>query len=259
MFESVGGVVVFSSPPLSSHPSGSSRVWDESRLCVQTSGSNHADTMEVLSTKMRLLTSLARKIGFRTTLIFGESMSPSVLSTGESFVDEWTSLSTTIPNGGKVHYASVQMNNELYFVGGWHENFKSFNTVTSYNCTTDEWTEHPPLPEERDSCAAAVLNQDQFIVVGCDTDDNNGKDKYSYLYDSKTKSWTRLPDLKNRLWSPACVCVDKKVYAIGWRLELQRLETQRQHRDAGLVRGTTIVDHSSYKNEATTRGLCSRR
>ena len=90
----------------------------------------------------------------------------------------------------------------------------NFNTVTSYNCTTDEWTEHPPLPEKRASCAAAVLNQDQFVVVGGYAG-NKDKEKYTYLYDSKTKSWTRLPDLKKRRWSPACVCVDNKVYAIG--------------------------------------------
>ena len=181
-----------------------------------------------------------------------------VLPMGKSFADQWTRLSTTIPNGGRYNFASVQLNNELYFVGGRDENSKSLNSVTSYNCTTDEWTEHPPLPEGRPSCAAAVLNQHQFVVVGGWTGDND-KDKYTYLYDSKTKSWTRLPDLKNRLWSPACVCVDKKVYAIGWRLELQRLETQRQHRDAGLVRATTIVDHSSDKNEARTHRLCSSR
>ena len=58
-------------------------------------------------------------------------MSPSVLSTGKSFVDEWTSVSTTIPNGGRDFFASVQLKNELYFVGGL-ENFKThLNTVTS--------------------------------------------------------------------------------------------------------------------------------
>ena len=141
-------------------------------------------------------------------------MSPLVLSTGESFVDQWTSPSTTIPNGGREDFASVQMNNELYFVGGTDKNSNILNTVTSYNCTTDEWTEHPPLPEVRNACAAAVVNQDQFIVVGGYTG-NKDKDKYTYLYDSKTKSWTRLPNLKKQRSWPACVCVDKEVYAIG--------------------------------------------
>ena len=89
----------------------------------------------------------------------------------------------------------------------------NFNTVTSYNCTTDEWTEHPPLPEERDACAAAVLHQHEFVVVGGYPRDDD-KDKCTYLYDSKTKSWTSLLGLKKRRYSPACASVNNKVCAI---------------------------------------------
>ena len=36
-----------------------------------------------------------------------------------------------------------------------------------------------------------------------------------YEHHTKTRSWTRLPDLQKRRRSLACVCVNKKVYAIG--------------------------------------------
>ena len=140
--------------------------------------------------------------------------SPSPLSTDESFADQWTILSTTIPDGGRQDFASVQLNNELYFVGGYDRNSNHLNSVTSYNCTTNEWTEHPPLLEKRIGCAAAVLNQHEFVVVGGYTRYKN-KNKSTLLYNTKTKSWTRLPDLKKRREWPACVCVDKNVYAIG--------------------------------------------
>ena len=127
----------------------------------------------------------------------------------------WARLPTTIPTEGRTNFAYVQLNNELHFVGGWDENLSDFNKrVTSYNCTTNEWTERPPLPERRSHCAAVVFNQHEFVVVGGATDDKD-RDKSTYLYNTKTKSWTRLPDLEKRRCMHACICVGKKVYAIG--------------------------------------------
>ena len=62
------------------------------------------------------------------------------------------------------------------------------NTI-SYNCTTDKWTEHPPMPEKRAFCVATVLNQHQIVVVG-GVADYKENPKSTYLYDSKPKSST---------------------------------------------------------------------
>ena len=157
-------------------------------------------------------------IRFVRTRVKAFVLSPSLLSTDKCFADEWTRLSTTIPNGGgREIVASVQLNNVLYFVAGGWENKRrltAVNTVTSYNCTTDTWMEHPPLPVAKGGFAAAVLNQHEFVVVGGYTGCKN-KHRSTYLYNTKTKSWTSLPDLKRGREWPACVCVDEKIYAMG--------------------------------------------
>ena len=131
------------------------------------------------------------------------------LANDDCFADQWTSLPTTIPNGGRRNFAHVQWNNERYFVGGRREgNFNVLKRVTSYHCMMEKWTAHPPLPKKRTLCAAALLNQHEFVVVGGDKD----KDKFTY---PRPKSLTRLSDLKKRRWWHACVCVDKMVNAIG--------------------------------------------
>ena len=66
-------------------------------------------------------------------------------------------------------------------------------------------------PEKRAFCAAAALNQHVFVVVGDYTHD----DDCTYRYGTKTKTWTRLPNLKKQREWPRCVCGDEKVYAIG--------------------------------------------
>ena len=98
----------------------------------------------------------------------------------DCFADQWT-LPTTIPNGS---FAHVQLNHELYFLGGRREgNFNMLNRVTSYNCMTDGT---PTLARKRTLCAAALLNQHEFVVVGGWTGDKD-KDKFTYLYNAKTK------------------------------------------------------------------------
>ena len=117
--------------------------------------------------------------------------------TDDCFADQWTSLPTTIRNGGRRSFAHVQLNNELCFVGGRREgNFNLLNRVTSYNGMTDGT---PALARKRTLCAAALLNQHEFVVVGGWTGDKD-KDKFTYLYNTKTKSLTRL-SFTRRAWS----------------------------------------------------------
>ena len=60
----------------------------------------------------------------------------------------------------------VQMNNDLYCIGGVDANIACSHTMISYNCTTDEWTEHPPMPRTSVAFAAAVVNRHEFVALG---------------------------------------------------------------------------------------------
>ena len=121
---------------------------------------------------------------------------------------QWTTLPTKMLGGGNRCFGSVFLNNEMFIVGGVGRS----KTVTSYNCETGEWTQHPSLPEGRLRCAATAVNEHEFVVIG-----GNRPSESNFLYNMKTKTWSVLPPLQEHREDPACVSVGGKVYVIGGR------------------------------------------
>lgn len=129
---------------------------------------------------------------------------------------EWMTLPTTLLAGERSACAYVNVNDELFLMGGLDKKNNVVDSVVSYNVGREKWTNHTPLPQPRYACAAAAVNNNQIVVVGSDYNPS-GQDmsKTALLYNVDSKSWSNLPDLRIGRKSPACVATNSKVYVIG--------------------------------------------
>ena len=160
-----------------------------------------------------------------------------------------SSSSSSMLGGGRSHCAHAVLGNELFLIGGIHqETHQTLDTVVSYNWVTQQWTQHPSLPQPRTGCAAAAIDHHQFIVVGgcccqhnqhqhhdannhpcnhhsatthtttttnSNSNNNNNISCSALLYDTDTHQQSPLPNLRIGRRDLACVALHNRVYVVG--------------------------------------------
>ena len=126
---------------------------------------------------------------------------------------QWRNLSPTIESGPRYVCASIRLGEEAFFIGGEdHERFR-LDSIVSFNLTTEQWSNHPSLPDgPRAGCSAAAVDDHHFVVIGGYPGHRLGR---VVLYNVDTQTWSTLPDLRIGRFYPACVVAHGMLYAIG--------------------------------------------
>ena len=133
------------------------------------------------------------------------------------FGEEWTPVSTRMPEGGIYGLAYASLDEARHFVFGADDpNGRFSNVVVEYDSTSQNFATHTPLPEGRGLSAATAIDEHRLLVVGGYTGTVVGSCR---MYDTRTKKWfTDWPDLNHARYLHTCVCTNNnKVYAIGGR------------------------------------------
>ena len=125
------------------------------------------------------------------------------------FARQWITLPTSIPGGPRSGSAFVRLGEEMFLIGG--AEVSALDSVVSYNHTSQQWTEHPSLPQGPTcGCSASALDHRRLVVVG-----GWPFSKSAVLYDVETQTWSPLPEMHTDRCYPALVAVGDKLYAIG--------------------------------------------
>jgi N-acetylneuraminic acid mutarotase len=131
----------------------------------------------------------------------------------------WTALKDPmpVPHTHSAH-AADPANNAIYFLGGLFGNYPgvSTNRVWKFNTVTRAWTELPMMPTNRDSGAAALVNNELHYFGGTlpDRITNTGL-HYVLDLNNLAAGWrteAALPEARDHL---AAVTLGGKIYAVG--------------------------------------------
>lgn len=109
------------------------------------------------------------------------------------------------PQGARLGHTAGVIGNQLYLAGGETDSGEDFfQTINLDNYPSDYLTPiiSGPRPERRKN-HGTVFSYTQMIVMGGETVTTTGSGKFSdtWMFDSKTSRWTRLPDLPKPMTS----------------------------------------------------------
>lgn len=115
------------------------------------------------------------------------------------------------------HFGSAAWNGNIYVFGGGGEGFKSLNRVDIYDPVADQWSAGHPMPTTRSGVVAVTLG-DLIYVMGGGFKKPDGT--FNFLttvevYDPKTDTWGKSPDLLMRHDAPASTVLNEKIYIFG--------------------------------------------
>ncbi|XP_071960508.1 uncharacterized protein [Antedon mediterranea] len=86
--------------------------------------------------------------------------------------------------------------------------------VTRPKCTSIKWETLPPMRTKRTFSSAAIVNNQLYVLGGCDKD-GQPLDTFESLNLTKKKKWQSLLNLSCSRAQPAVVTVNNKIYVIG--------------------------------------------
>ena len=161
-------------------------------------------------------------------------------SSASCFGAEWTTLSNSLPGGGRhaLAYASSlsslgdaqEEEDRHYVLGGYDAHGQPCRTVWETNVSLQTFATQTPLPESRLSAAATAMDSQRFMIVGGITTSESCQ-----VYDTRTQQWITnhdnndnafsWPNLNIGRYQHACCCVStptttstnnhNKIYTIG--------------------------------------------
>ncbi len=120
-------------------------------------------------------------------------------------------------NTVRSHCGAATIGEKIYVFGGGGPAFKSLSTVEVYDPKADRWTFGPEMPTLRSGAVAVNLN-DRAYVMGGGFRRPDGTFNFLTmveLFDPKTDTWSKGPDLLQRHDAPAATVFDDAIYLFG--------------------------------------------
>lgn len=121
------------------------------------------------------------------------------------------------PRGG---FSSVNLNGKIYVIAGREKTFPktadyTYNSVYSYDPTSNTWTKKADVPESLDDIRSVVVCDGKIYTLGGVT---HGKTVSSvYCYDPTADIWTKKSNTPQESAGHSVVVLDGKIYMIGIR------------------------------------------
>jgi N-acetylneuraminic acid mutarotase len=116
--------------------------------------------------------------------------------------------------------ASAVINGRLYVAGGTRFNdpvqFGPFNTLYSYDPTTDTWTTLAPMPTPEADTVAANVNGELYVVGGVSQFvTNNPRNAVLQVYDPSTNTWTTKASMPTARALAEAAAINGQLYVVG--------------------------------------------
>ena len=110
---------------------------------------------------------------------------------------------------GKTGYASVALNDLVYFVGGQDEDGLPSDALLQYDPATQLTQARAPMPEGRELAAAAAHNGIIYVFGGMAY---GFAQESTFAYDTATDSWTAVAPVLTPIAGANAVTVDDVIY-----------------------------------------------
>ncbi len=159
----------------------------------------------------------------RAVMMAAVAVVTGVLVAGPAFAQEkWNSLKP-IPQGEEEVYGTAA-GGKLYVLGGLgvFPGWEPKRMVWSYDPATDEWTKLPDVPEGMHHPGLAAVGDKLYWIGGFTIARPAGgglpawvPSSSVWIYDIKTKSWSKGPNLPTPRGALTATVVGTKIYAIG--------------------------------------------
>jgi len=111
------------------------------------------------------------------------------------------------------HVAAVVINDTIYVVGGYTDDWKSMKTVYALDLKTNQWVEKAPMPTARGALEVGVIDG-KIYAIGGKADKVLGTLE---MYDPITNTWETLAPMPTSRDHLSAGVVNNKLYVIGGR------------------------------------------
>ena len=120
------------------------------------------------------------------------------------------------------HTTASAVNGKLYVIGGFTSGmWTPVNSTYEYDPKKNKWTDKAKMPTKRGALAAAVINNQIYVIGGSNRKIFNLVNTSALeVYDPLKNTWKRLAPLPTPRDHLTASPVDKKLYAIGGRIDL---------------------------------------
>ena len=113
---------------------------------------------------------------------------------------------------GKTDYVTARLNDLVYFVGGRDASGEISSSLIQYDHFTGQAEAKAPMPEGRESAAAAAYNGVVYVFGGT----VYGFEQSSILaYDTATDSWTAVAPMSHESSGANAIAIDDLIYVQG--------------------------------------------
>lgn len=113
----------------------------------------------------------------------------------------------------RVFATAVEVDNNIYVVGGCDQKGSPLNSFEVYYTEKREWKKLKPLPTKRASVAAVAVGK-KIVVIGGVSESQTPMDAVE-MYDIETKQWTQMESMKDGLLGVSAVVKDGKILVMG--------------------------------------------
>ena len=113
-------------------------------------------------------------------------------------------------------HANCVVDGRIYVLGGIHNSRNGPIEVDRYDPSSDAWTRVSSMPTRRNhfTCGAALAGDELWVCGGKPDGQGYGGVKRVDVYDTRTGSWRRAPDLPEPHWAGPTVIIDGKVHVL---------------------------------------------
>jgi N-acetylneuraminic acid mutarotase len=161
---------------------------------------------------------LGALVGNELYIIGGEDVDQKPLATMERYdsgQNTW-SAAPSLPRPLFAHCACT-VGNAIYVLGGIEQDEEggliTVNNVLKFDCGKQSWSEVAPMPEERDTAGACVVDGDIYIFGG--TTDNGVRTSTTYRFSTETNEWTTLAPMPEAKSHHSVSVLDGLIYVLG--------------------------------------------
>ena len=120
-------------------------------------------------------------------------------------------------NDARTKASLVELNGQLYYIGGWNAEMGCCGTVECYNPEVDQWDYCASLNNARCKSGSVTAKGHIYIVGGGSTLGDFGGSVFSSVekYNPDEDSWSLVAPMKEARSHPGCVYHHDKIFVIG--------------------------------------------
>jgi N-acetylneuraminic acid mutarotase len=107
------------------------------------------------------------------------------------------------------------INGKIYISGGL-TSYKGYTeALHMYDPATNRWSAKQPMPETNERGVTGVINNQMYVLTGCDQEDCSDAIIAFYRYNPATNQWAKLPAPPGSLMRSIAGTIGKKFYVTG--------------------------------------------